>query len=82
MSYWDNIDREATKEWEHQQAFRYDAISEECLNNIRLIKNNQPTDSNEFVLDSVDADEFTDQTKHGHYSVDILQITPTWSRLT
>lgn len=61
MSYWDNIDREATKEWEHQQAFERANISEECINDIRLIKNNQPTNNDEFLLNTDDADEFTDQ---------------------
>lgn len=54
---------EVENELQHRLAFgRYtDVISDECLEEIRMIKNNQPTDSNVFLLNVEDADEFTDQ---------------------
>ena len=52
MSYWQ-------KEMHHQQAFRYDVLSEECRNDIRLIQDNN-ADTDEFLLNTTDAEEFTD----------------------
>ena len=54
---------EVENELQHRLAFdRYtDVISDECLEEIRLIKNNHPTDLNEFLLNVEDSDEFTDQ---------------------
>ena len=56
-------DAEVENELQHQLAFgRYtDYISEECLNEIYRIKNNQPVGNNEFLLTSSDARQFTDQ---------------------
>ena len=51
---------EVTKELQYQQAFRHDVLSEECLHDIRLIKSNN-ADTEDFSLNTYDADEFTNQ---------------------
>ena len=64
----DSDEEEYAQQFRFRQAImaevfgRYtDTISEQCLNDIRLIKNNEPTKANEFLLESSDADGFTDQ---------------------
>jgi len=59
MSNWLNK-TEATKELQYQQAFRHDVLSEECLNDTRLIRSNN-ADTEEFLLNTYDADGFTNQ---------------------